>query len=88
MLFLDTPRIFQEENEGLISIGTLVAQIEIGTEHLFANNWIQEEFELELSGTESDALYDNGHEQNNIKVNDYITSINVYMRGLFDKYPC
>ena len=54
--------IFQEENEGLI--GTLVAQIEIGTEHIFANNWIQEEFYVEsnevqmgLSGTESHALY-------------------------------
>ena len=29
---------------------------------------------MELSGTESDALYDNGHEQNKIKVNDCITS--------------
>ena len=43
--------IFQEENEGLIAIATLVAQIEIDSEHLFANgdinNWIQEEFHVE-----------------------------------------
>ena len=32
---------------------------------------------MELSDTESDALYDNGHEQNKIKVDDCITSINV-----------
>ena len=73
--------IFQEENE---DIGTHAAQIEIGTERLFVNNWIQEEsyvestqLQMELSATESDTLYDNGHEQHNIKVNDCITSINV-----------
>ena len=42
-------KIFQEENEDLTTIGTLVAQI--GTENLFTNadinNWIQEEFHVE-----------------------------------------
>ena len=36
--------IFQKENEGLI--GTILAQIEICTEHLFANNWIQKELHM------------------------------------------
>lgn len=78
--------IIQEENEDLSTIGTLVAQI--GTEHLFTNadinNWIQEEFhvesneeQMELSDTESEDLYDSGHEENKIKVDDAITSINI-----------
>ena len=69
-------KIFQEKDEDLISIGILVAQI--GSEHLFTNadinNRIQEEFhvesnkeQMELSDTESDDLYDNGHEQNKTK---------------------
>ena len=54
---------------------------QICTENLFTNadinNWIQEEFhmesnedQVELSDMESDTLYDNGHEQNKMKVND------------------
>ena len=61
--------------------GTVVAQF--GGEHLFANvvinNWIPEEFhvesnveQMELSDTESNDLYDNGHEQNKSKVHDGI----------------
>ena len=45
------------------------------------NNWIQEEFheerneeQMELLHTESGELYDNGQEQNKVKVNDCITS--------------
>ena len=33
--------------------------------------------QLELSDTESEDLYDSGHEENNIKVDDCITSINI-----------
>ena len=75
-------KIFQEAAEDLTTIGTLVNQIV--TEHLFTNadinNWIQEEFHVEtneepteLSATESADLYDNGHEQNKINVDDCIT---------------
>ena len=50
---------------------------------MLTNNWIQEEFhvesnkvQVELSHTESDALYVNGQEQNKIKEDDCVTSIN------------
>ena len=36
---------------------------------------------MELSDTESDDLYDNGHKQNKNKVNDCITSTNVCIQG-------
>ena len=57
------------------------------------NSWIPEEFyvksneeQMELSDTESEALYDNGHEQNKIKVNYCITSINVCIQWALENY--
>ena len=78
--------IIQKENRNISTIGTLVAQI--GTEHFFTNadinNWIQEEFhvesneeQIELSDTDSEDLYDSDHEENKIKVDDCIKSINI-----------
>ena len=74
-------KTFQEENEDLTAIRTIVAQI--GTEHLFTNaninNCIQEEFhvkanegQMELSDSESDDLYYKGHEHNKVKEDDCI----------------
>ena len=78
-------KYFRQKTE-LTTSGTLVALIL--TERLFMNadinNRIQAEFhvesneeQMELSDTESDDLYDNGHEQNKIKVDYCITSTNV-----------
>ena len=90
MLLNILQNIFQEVNEDLTTIGTLVAQF--GIEHFVKNadrnDRIQEEFhveskeqEMEWSDTESDDLYDNSHEQSKIKVQDCIISTNVHAMG-------
>ena len=73
-------KIYQEETEDLTTIGTLGDQIVTGQLFTSAdiNNWIQEELHVKSNGELSDTeSYDNGHEQNKIKVNDCITSTNV-----------
>ena len=85
--------IIPEKTEDLTTIATLVAQIV--TERLFTNadinNWIQEEFHVEcnedqmvLSDSKSDDFYDNGHEQNNIKVDERIKSTNACLQWAFE----